>query len=418
MRYNEILNENLGNLTQLNVGSMINVLKQDSYSSRKTGSNINPDGTKFSRYDSQTINAESEIIDGGVIGTTVADLRKAYRKAEAATGREVQAFALYIQGTAVAFGKYDLHTLGGSSREGKIAYDMTAFKEVLMQDYEARQAAEPNSYRRGYIQKPNLSSAREEPPRSWDKGKVRKFTGALKSTGSLSGVLDDIEKLSKLVGAPITCKFVVQGLDTNKKRGERFTQKQITAGTEDLRTRLQRYKNAKKPTAADINEFLKMVLTHEGKIVRFGGRAYVMKGSSYEKLDPMELLKGASFSVRYQSADPGEYGSVEISYQFDVANNTIVPYKATWNERSEGDRHGSSQTAVLDAPMFTKNLLGVKKIDKAVIIPKLLTMLKSGQYQHGPVEQAISALRQMGEDWPEFAIIEKSMAAEKAKKAA
>jgi hypothetical protein len=417
MRYNEIISEDIGNLAQLNVGSMINVLKQDWYSTKR-GSEVRPDGKKFTQQDARHVNAESEIVDGGIIGATVADLRKAYRKAEAATGREVQAFALYIQGTAVAFGVYNLYTLGGTSREGKIAYDMTAFKDVLMKDYEDRQAAEPNSYNRNRISKPNLTSNSEEPARSWDTDKTpRKFTGKLKSTASLNDVFSQIDKLSFMVGQPVTCKLVVAGEDTGKKRTLRYSQKQITAGTEDLRTRLQRYKNSKKPTATDIHEFLKMVLTHEGKIVRFGGRAYVMKGSSYEKLDPMELLKGASFSVRYQSAEPNDYGSVEISYQFDVANNTIVPYKATWNERAEGEKHGSSQTAVLNAPMFTTKLLGVKKIDKAVIIPKLLTMLKSGT-QNGSVEQAISALRQMGEDWPEFAIIEKSMAAEKAKKAA
>jgi hypothetical protein len=234
MRYNEIISEDIGNLAQLNVGSMINVLKQDWYSTKR-GSEVRPDGKKFTQQDARHVNAESEIVDGGIIGATVADLRKAYRKAEAATGREVQAFALYIQGTAVAFGVYNLYTLGGTSREGKIAYDMTAFKDVLMKDYEDRQAAEPNSYNRNRISKPNLTSNSEEPARSWDTDKTpRKFTGKLKSTASLNDVFSQIDKLSFMVGQPVTCKLVVAGEDTGKKRTLRYSQKQITATLQEL----------------------------------------------------------------------------------------------------------------------------------------------------------------------------------------
>jgi hypothetical protein len=413
MRYNEIINEDLGNLAQLNVGSMINVLKQNLiHASKRMSASTGQDENKFNGYDAREINAESQVFDGGSVAS-IADLRKAYRNVEKQTGREVKAFALYINGTAVAFGVYDLHTLGGASRTGKVAFDFTAFKDVLMQNHEATRPN--NSW--SYHPEPEIDSKREKEPSIYDDNKrMRKYTGVAKSSGELYSIFKQADLISSLTGgAKITCKLVTGGAETQKKRGIRYSQKQIKDGTDDLKTRLQRYKNSKKPTAESINDFLKMILTHEGKIVRFAGRAYMMKGSSYDKIDPISLMKGATFQVRYQSAEPGEYGAVEISYKFDVENNTIVPYKATWTDM-DATQHGKSQTAVLDGSVYVKAVLGVKNIQKPTVIPKLLTMMKDNQTSK--VETAISALRQMGEDWPEFAIIEKSIAAEKAKKEA
>ena len=122
MRTDEILNEDLGNLAQLGVGKMIDILKQPSHT-RRGSSHISGVGTKF--YNSP-ISTTSEIRDVGVLKKGLSSLRKAFKDNDGA-----EAFAVYIGNRAVMFGVSDSYNLAGSSRDSKIAYDLTPWKDAI-----------------------------------------------------------------------------------------------------------------------------------------------------------------------------------------------------------------------------------------------------------------------------------------------
>lgn len=126
-------------------------------------------------------------------------------------------------------------------------------------------------------------------------------------------------------------------------------------------------------------------------------------------------MQGASFSISYDSADPGSYESLKVHYRYDPTTNLLKPWKANWTTPERTDK-----TVVLDHSFWIMNTLGVKDLEKPTVVKKMLTMLKDspGTHTFKTIEAAIGAMRKLGEDWPEFAVIEKSVATERAKEEA
>ena len=393
MRIDDILNEDLGNLAQLGVGKLINVLKQPSSSGRR-GSHISDVGRKFYGHE---IGSTSEIKDVGVLKKGMTSLRKAFKNNEGAA-----AFAVYIGGHPVMFGVTDAHNLGGSSRDNKVAYDLTRYQETIDRFY------------KGQYTKPSAATARTKEPYYRDE-KPRQYAGDLIDTGRLSSMLDLIQTISTETNQPVTAKLVMTDTDAmQKRRGRQLTKNEIAYGTKDLKTRLAIYKNSKKPTVNTIQEFIAMSLRKPGSKVRFAGTTYNLTATNYDKIDPIGLLKGATFNTSYSSADPGVYDSLTLTYKYDTETNQLLPISASWSDRRDQDNRYHRQEAVLDPRLYVIDALKTRNFEKNVIIPKLLELFKSNHYDR--VESLMQALEQMGMDWLEFATIRKSIAAENAAK--
>lgn len=400
----QIINEDLGNLQKLQIGPMINVLKQHGSTSRSGRDEpyISPVGSKFAQRE---IGPNSEIIDASVIKNGIKGLRKAYKD-----NPDARAFAIYIGSKAVMFGTFEAETLAGSSRSARLAYDFSQYKDLWDQVFTST------------WDRPATTTARSVEPRSYEKddaekqGKVAKpaiYAGNMVSTGELSKIFDVVEMISKTTSQPVTARLVMPDIQSRETRITRYQQADINKGVEDLKTRLAKFKLAKQPTVDTIEQFIEMTMKNPGKVVQFAGRTYYLKGSSYDKLDPTSLLSGKPFTTRYNCADPGAYDSLELTYAFDPATSMLKPVNAIWYDRTIPNDRASRQEAVLDGPMYLRSRFkGLKDLsDKKVIMPKLLTMVKDQRYQDA--KNIIDALRKSDQDWPELAMIEKSLAAMK-----
>ncbi len=411
MRLNDLqqLNEDLGNLAKLNVGPLLNVLKQQNYSSSRYGSSISPVDRKFTFGN---IGSTSEIVDVGQLKDGIKSLRRAFKTHE----DDAVAFAIYIGGTPVMFGTYGAYELAGKSREGRLAYDLTPFSEVIDQ-IDAEKNAGKSSWQQSATT--DRTSYREKEPSKWDRErgqtKTERYQGDMVSTDRLSGLFDTIMAIGKAANQPVTAKLVLSDKVAQEKRRKRYSIKEIEDGKNDLKTRLQKYKLSKKPTVDTIEEFIKYALDNPGKTVQFAGRSYVLKVSSYDKIEPTALLSGTPFSASYSTADPGSYDSLNLTYKFDPREGTLKPVFATWYDKSNPTRPYDRQEAVLDGPGYARMKLKANPTDKAKVLPKLLTMAKNQQWQE--LGLIVSALRKAGINWDELGIIEKSLAAVKAEKA-
>src|SRR5271167_4956320 len=315
--YENILVEKLGNLRSLNVGSMINILKQGKTYHRSHGSghyfSAREAGTRFGggvRGEGRNqldISEASKIVDVGVIKGGIGGLRKAYKEHP-----DADAFALDVNGKAVCFGTFTSETLAGASRTGLFAFDISQFKDKIEKNYTEKRAKASDWDRKYGDMKDEksdtkLSSYSEEGPDSWDvrraeeKGKPKPknkiFHGQAKDTGSLRAFLEELIQLAD--GEPITCKLVVTDPNLRSKRSKRahykMTGDEIYSGVEALKIRLAKYKISKKPSVDNIEDFIKMTLNKNVKVIQFGGKGWMTTPTSSEKLNAIDILNGDSF---------------------------------------------------------------------------------------------------------------------------
>lgn len=391
MNINDVINEDLGNLTQLNAGPLINVLKQSGYyASRNRGRYSSSASEIRNRFQQHGIGSTSEIVDIGVLKQGMKNLRKGFKDHETARG-----FVAYIGNKAVMFGITDAHDLAGSSRESLIAYDLTKWAEVIDQMYA------------GKYTKPRTSTFKQEEPSRWGDtpDRPRNYAGTVMDTGYLSSLFTLMQEISKQTNEPLTAKLILNDTAAIQKQRQRLSAREINAGTKDLRTRLAMYKNSKKPTVGSVKEFIAMSLRNPGARVQFAGTTYNLKSSSYDKVDPTNLLKGLPFSVSYSSADPGIYDSLNIVYKFDTATNQLLPIKATFTDRRGGKY--ANQEEILDPRLYIIDATKSRDFDKDSMIPMLLKMLVDRKYD--TVNKVMKALTMMGNDWPELVSIRKSL---------
>ena len=381
MKINDILNEDLGTLAQLGVGPLINVLKQPAYG-RSYDGKIGQIGPRF--HGSLQIGSTSEIKEFGPIKNLLKSLRKLFRDHD-----DARAFAVYIGGHPVMFGVTTGYELAGSSRENKIAYDLTKYADV--------------------IDKPpaELTTVVKKEPGYFDRDKTPKpHAGKIFSTGQLSTILDLIDNIAYKIKEPITIKLVMADVVAQAKRQQRsFTKQEIIKGAVDLRTRLAIYKNQKHPTVKTIDEFIAMSLKNPGKIVQFAGYTYKLIKQTYDKISPIDLLAGVAFNIQYKAIDPGLYESLTVTYRYEQETNQLIPIKAEWYDKSSGEHmYDRRQVAILDAPGYLKSELKVKKIEKNTVLRYLISEMENERYRR--VLQLVDALKTAGYDWPELDILE------------
>ena len=346
-----ILVEKLGNLAQLGLGPLINILKQRVGSGRR-GEWTGEVGKKFV---SQKIGSTSEILDLGPIKDGIKSIRKAYKLHDTA-----DAFALYIGGKPVLFAIYSDYDLAGASRTGMLAYDLTAFKDTIdAMDTEALAGKSEYERKYGTTQATKVTTYREKERSPWDIERGRKgpekYQGDVVQTRDLAAKIDLIMNIAKRIGQPVTAKLVLRDVAAQEKRQKRyFTQQEINHAVKSLSARLAIYKNQKQPTADTIEDFIAMSVNNQAKKVQFAGSTYVLKAEAYDKVNPTDLLSGKPFKISYRTADPGSYDSLDLTYAYDPKTNQLKPIYANWYDRRDPANRYNRQEAVLDPVGYLK----------------------------------------------------------------
>ena len=433
----ELLNEDLGNLAQLNAGPLINILKQTGGLTRhrRGGDGIYTGKIekKFQgKYGPATeVGSTSEVTDFIPLKDGFKTLRLAIKRATDADN-DPKVFAIYIDQKAVALGAFDYDTLRGGSKVGRLAYDFSPFAaEIEKADDEEHD--KKSEWQRRYPREPSkITSYHEKIPHVYSysmndkereaaeakaKANPDRFQGSATSTDEFVRIFNKIEQIATMVGGKISAKLVYIDKVAQGKRRARNANPPLASITKDfaadLKKRLAMYKNSKKPTVDTIEQFVEMSLKNPGKTVQFAGSTYSLKASSYDKLDPIALLRGTPFKTNYSSVDPGNYNSLYITYSFDKDTNQLLPIKAEWTDKSN-EYTPASREAVLDAKGYLRAELNIAKLDKATVIKAVLDKFKGGQYKK--VLTIIDALKKFGADWPELETIIKSVNVELAAK--
>lgn len=417
----DLLNEDLGTLQKLNVGPLIDILKQSTYTSNRhrnhEAGNI---GKKF--YNSFYITNTSEITDPFPITQGIKSLRKAYLNNEQ---NEPKAFAIYLNNTAVGFGLFDYSDLRSTSKFGIFAFDLTPFAAIVNQidDDEfnknkpswGNQVREPSKIQSYHEKQPHVYSSDREKP-GFVEPKPLKYQGKLFSPKDIDRFLNKLELIANAIDGKITTRLVLRDKENIKKRNQRMvnTPNSIRDFRDDLTRRLSIYKNSKKPTVDTIEQFIKYSLNHPGKTVQFDGYTYKLSADTMtDKIPAQSLLLGKSFTVYYSCVDPGSYNSMKITYRFDRSSNQLLPIYAVWDIKSKDNTKISSYKAILDPSGYIKSMLGTEIISKDNIIKGILGKMKNGDFSEA--DKLIVAAKKMGESWPELDVIQKSIDAEKLK---
>ena len=416
----QILTERLGNLSQLKVGSMINILRQPA--SGKDGKYTGPVDKSFANsYSRDALGNTSEIIDGGQLKLPfIGSLRKAMKTHETA-----EAFAIYVDNKAVCFGRWNSYLLAGPARASVLAYDLGAFKDVLDASFEAKLAAKnENAWtqtmarnNRGHLQHSGQSAYQQDRD-SWKvtdaeraAGKIPqdKYQGRLTSTANLKSFLEELESLA--VDHRVTFKLALSDSVGISKRRDRMmmNHSELYSGLDALAARLKKFKLAKKPTVANIDEFINATKqSNTLQVVQFAGVTYNTKSAAGSTHSAEAILGGVTFSLQYSAVD-GSYESLKINYKFDQETLMVRPYSAVYLGKDPATGKSERVTAVLEPTVYLKDVLKVKTLSKEAIMKSVLTSLKDGKYAQ--VESAIDAARSAGHDYPEFTAIEKSVKA-------
>lgn len=414
--------EDFGNLNQLNLGPMIDLVRDNVEQAngkwRSGGSGV---ANKLNPHSG--ISSTSEIVDAGILKGGLSGLRKLYKN-----NPSTMAFVIYINNKAVVFGIFDEHDLAGSSRTGKIAYNFNNISDIFSANLEKRKAdheAEKIAKGRGwdnygyhdeYEKEPTTQRQSERSKYDDNPNKIRNHIGKSISTGSLKILLERVQEIVSQAGARLTVKLVLQDRAAASKRQNRNSNKrynvEYSGGLEDLKKRLALYKNSKQPMANNIKEFLSMVVAKAAKKIQFDGRTYsAIAGTnySYQNISPIHLLNGTKFDIIYKDMAPESYNTKDltVTYAFDKTTGILGPISASWS--ATNGKKSQRKEGILDFERWARSQFG--GATKQVIIPKLLSLIKDKKFNE--VEKNINSMRDYGIDWPEFDVIDKSISIEK-----
>ena len=407
----EILDEALGTLSQLNAGPLINVIKQSGYTSGR-GARATPviskDQPKFQKPD---IGSESPIVDAGKI-KSIADIRKAYKKVEYPAG-----FALYIGTTTVALGIYDSWDISGSSRSGEIAWDFTKFHNEFDSVMEKMNAGKTSYAATRVNVKPTSIQDKEEQSYNYDPRpgkssfttKQVKYTGDTKTTAGAAQLIEIAAAVAAEAGQPLMAKLILTDMEARKKRSSRQQLRyELSKTGDDIKTRLAKYKLSKKPTANNIKEFVDAVMAKKLSAIQFAGNAYSLSSNS-NAVAVQDLLHGKPFNASYRTVLPGDYSTIDVTYVY--TDNGIIPIFAKYKDKNSG----AYVDDIINPMAYAVKGLGIKNPkDKDTVVKRLLQLLKDGKLKQ--VQSELKMFRDIGNDWPELNVIEKSLNAEIAKK--
>jgi len=350
MRLWQLLNEDWENLAQLNLGPMMDILKQGFGYGNEAGI-----GKKInSGFVWKGITSTSEIVDLGVIKSGLKDIRAAFRKYESP---DACAFTVYIAGNPIMVVITDQYHLVGGSRDAKMAYDLSNYKPVINEI--EKEVDNWKKFNR------TIKTEEEKELHGYFDGEYKKqlvrTVGIDTTTDTVSYIMAMVMSIAKHISQPVTAKVVLRDhVARDKRQARSLTRNQIAQGTKELKERLLAYKISKQPTANTIKEFIEWCNRSGTNVVTFAGVAYKMTPTepyySSNKLTPLQIMQGTPFEIKYESATGGYSSYMLITYRY-VANGDgtggMIPVYAKWTNQ-EGNK-AFSQEAALDAYWYFNN---------------------------------------------------------------
>ncbi len=423
MRLSEILNENLGTLAQLNLGPLIGLLKTEfNPGSKRNPASMTGLATSFVDYPGHRITNTSEIIDIGPLSKGMTSLRKAFKQYNPDNMFDPypKGFVLYVRNKAIIFAIIVGDKIRKQNPEVRVAYDLRDLEEYLTSYEEADREANKDKWMHRNLKIPRSSEqtlSRTEYPTTgnWAErraGRIEILTpivGKFMSAGELAYLVNQAADVTKEMGEPLTAKIIMSDIKALKKiQSRQHIRYELENTGDDLKTRLIKYKNTKKPTANSIQEFIDMVMKGQAKVINFNGRPWkttIEKDYSPKDYHQKEnLFKGIPFDIHYRSATPDSFDSLYITFMYDIMTGRLVPIEAQYDR----------EKVILDDELWLRVRVGAGAMVKQMVIPKILNYIKTENFKEAKL--IIGALRGTGVDWPELDTIEKSINIELAKK--
>lgn len=416
-----VLKEYMGNLTKLNAPKLLNALKQD-YNERNHGViNTHAPGKFISP--NYRISSTSEIIDVGPV-KNIADIRKAYRKIEKDSNtHEVAGLALKIGNTTVLMATTNSYNIAGPSRISMVAWDFEQFKKFHDEYWE-----EINADKKEWNKKrpTPTSSSRDKEERDWsvgygEKAKYKKvhYTGTAKRTEDLKELINEVKSIADKANQPMNLVLIMRDDIAIKKQSDRYSIKvELNKTGDTLLDRLTAFKNSKKPKANNIREFVDASMKKLVPQIQFAGKLYNLSSDSKVDITGEALLKGKPFYITYKEAG-NPYGSdIKIGYVYDINSGGIVPIVGSYVDYTKPSKGSYSYhnrvNEVLDPVLYAKKVLGISDPnDKKEMITSILEMIKNNDLNKAA--NRLSIARQLGHDWPELDVVQKSLIAAKKK---
>lgn len=396
--------EKIGNLSQLNVGWMIDILKQDKYHGVTR---------QFTRRSYSALGNTSEVVDVGPV-KNIAGIRKAMRTIEFKSHEHAtaQAFALHIDNQPVLFAVVDADDLRTKRQSARFAYDLSMFKDMIQAKYD-REKEDRTKWPRPTPPGPT-SSQRDVERDDYDyqtreyKKITKKFAGVDDDVESLVTKVNEIFELAQEAGKTVTMKIASSDRVGVERGQQRRNAREVAFGVaETLADRLKKYKNSKRPTAQNVEEFVRMALNKEARVINFAGGTYssdVAQGGWNSKIEVADLMRGKPFTIEFKSQNPNrKYDSFKLHMRY--ANGQLMPWQATYS-----DENRDTVTEPLDLEYWTKVNWKVNIDDKDQMMRAMLSSIKENPDARNfrKVLTTVKHMKRNGYDWPELDILAKS----------
>lgn len=369
--------EDLGNLGKLGLGSMVNAFKQ-TYSvytrSRRTGGgrgkNTTPTDKKFNHY---SVGKDSETVEGGTIKNWPG-LKKVYMKYRD-DGPIAAIFS--IDNKPVSLLIASEHDLSSINDKVGLAWDFS--KLDLSEDEMAsltkglNSKSDDNAWREtivGTDKKPGVSAKTDktkEENYNFQKGEYdvkfasRTYAGFVQTVRE---IVPFINNLAKTFGSRLDVKLILADKTRSAKRNQRSSNRPINPEdlklfTDDIKTRLAKYKNTKVASAEDAKDFIDKVFGGGLKKIKFMGSTYstiperkhIGSSSSNSRRGGYtafyngtfnSLFKGDPVTIEFE-ADRAESDYSTLYLTVKMVNGTLKPVEMRYTDKSKGG-YGSAET--------------------------------------------------------------------------
>ena len=281
--------EDLGNLGKLDLGPMVNAFKQ-TYSiyrgGRRSGSGkktSSPEGSKLQSYE---LGKDSEAVDAGAIKNW-AGVKKAYKAHEdrrplaAIFSIDDKPAALLIAGPWDIQSINDKVALAWDFSKVKVtpeeAEELTKGLNKAGEDYWNKVVGSERSVGgSAKTEKVSKSDWDAQQQKNIDKFVTKKYSGFVQSVREVSPFINNLGTAFKgrLSVKLILADKVRAEKKSARRQNEPISKEKETLFTDDLRTRLAKYKNAKVDTVDDAKTFIDKVLAGGLKKLTFAGSTY------------------------------------------------------------------------------------------------------------------------------------------------
>lgn len=373
--------EELGNLGKLGLGSMVNAFKQ-TYNAWQKGRNehnkeTSPVGKRFAS-DDVGVGKDSESVDGGNIKNWVG-LKKVYK---AHTADRPIATIFQVDGKPVALmigAEWNLESINDKIA---LSWDFSKLEptkeeaESLTKGLNTKGSSDWRATVVGTTSKP-AASGRTYTEKTKDynfksseydeKFTSKQYSGFVQTVRE---IVPFINNLAKTFGSRLTVKLILSDKVRATKRGERrnnppVKQKDVKLFTDDLKTRLAKYKNTKIDSAEDAEDFIKKVFGGGLKKLKFAGRSYsavpdteYVSGQGTEKHKYFyngtmaTLFSGKPVTMKF-SADSkeGDYNSLYLTVK--LIGGELKATEMRYSDKEDhGNGYGKSVTDTYEVVKF------------------------------------------------------------------